>query len=437
MVRCCSGRWALVLVIGEGFSLFSTTEPGSQANKAAAAQQRAEAAADAGQRAERSHSPGCAGTIELRAQRRVARANHQRRSCRTRSAAFQSGCDRGKPTALRRSCCSVVHEEWYSAARACRRWGRDACINLAVDRDRPNQRGTIAPDDSVASHLRRTLADRAVAQSSRARDPRTCAGARPRHPNQTVLSRANSNFARRAAPARGPPRRRAQDLIRRESGCADSCSNTHPSSDRSDTRRGVSAVRRRTASPRLQDLIVVVGRVLGGSPSAFGCLRAIGRRHQWRTGDGGPPACLTWFCRSNRSHRSALEPLARALPHAERPATGEEPTIGLCVVARQSPLAQARVRFVAEGQFRHTRRLGQIAACLSRAASAGSRAPCRDRGAAAKECAARFLIDLMTRQGADDRRSESRADGTLGPPRRCDPRSAFWVAIINATRGHA
>jgi hypothetical protein len=180
----------------------------------------------------------------------------------------------------------------------------------------------------------------------------------------------------------------------------------------------------------LQDLIVVVGRVLqfaitfGSYERPPDDLNADGR---WRSA-----GLLDVVLQIETDHSAAtLEPLARAVAGSRETREGEEPTIGLCVVARQSAARGRLAKLIAQGQFPDIR-VVSVKSLLSLAAYISA-----DRVSHAEvvellrtSAALDFMIDLMTRPGAGDRSSESRVNG--GRRSAVDePRPAFWVAILS------
>jgi len=180
----------------------------------------------------------------------------------------------------------------------------------------------------------------------------------------------------------------------------------------------------------LQDLIVVVGRALrfavtfGVYERSADNLEAHGR---WRSA-----GLLDVVLQIETDHTSAtLEPLARAVAAGAAAANGEPPTIGLCVVARQSAARGKIASLVAQGQFPDIR----VVSARSLLSLAAHAAAGRVRHAEIVELLRTnaqldFMIDLMTRPGAADRSSEPLAAGAEGVTV-TDRRGAFWVAIIN------
>jgi hypothetical protein len=180
----------------------------------------------------------------------------------------------------------------------------------------------------------------------------------------------------------------------------------------------------------LQDLIVVVGRVLQFAIT-FGVYERpadeLSTQGRWRSA-----GLLDVVLQIETDHTPAtLEPLARAVEASQTAAGGEESTIGLCVVARQSAARGRLARLVAQGQFPDIR-VVSVKSLLSLAAHVAA-----DRVSHAEvvellrtSAALDFMIDLMTRPGANAPSSESREDGQWRSAVD-DPRPAFWVAVIS------
>jgi hypothetical protein len=178
----------------------------------------------------------------------------------------------------------------------------------------------------------------------------------------------------------------------------------------------------------LQDLIVVLGRVLrfgvtfGTYERSSDDLNAHGR---WRSA-----GLLDVVLQIETDHTAAtLEPLARAV--AANRAAGEQSTIGLCVVARQSAARGKLATLIAQGEFPDIR-VVSARSLLSLAAHASA-----DRVSHAEvvellrtSAALDFMIDLMTRPGGGDRSSEVGAEERSRAPVP-DPQPACWVAIIS------
>jgi hypothetical protein len=178
----------------------------------------------------------------------------------------------------------------------------------------------------------------------------------------------------------------------------------------------------------LQDLIVVIGRVLqfaitfgpyegsADDPNSHG---------QWRS-----PSLLDVLLQIETDHTSAmLDPLAHAV--AASRAAGAESTIGLCVVARQSAARGKLVKLIAQGQFPDIR-VVSVKSLLSLAAHVSA-----DRMTHAEtvellrtSAALDFMIDLMTRPAAVGPAHEANLD--VRPPSDVEePRPAFWVAVVS------
>jgi hypothetical protein len=179
----------------------------------------------------------------------------------------------------------------------------------------------------------------------------------------------------------------------------------------------------------LQDLIVVVGRVLQFA-TTFGVYDRSGddlnTHGRWRSA-----GLLDVVLQIETDHTAAtLEPLARAV--ADRAAgDGEESAIGLCVVARQSAARGRLARLIALGQFPDIR-VVSVRSLLSLAAHVSAE---RVSHAEVVEllrtsAALDFMIELMTRPTADSRSGEPRADGRWRTAVD-DGRPAFWVAVIS------
>jgi len=181
----------------------------------------------------------------------------------------------------------------------------------------------------------------------------------------------------------------------------------------------------------LQDLIVVVGRVLRFAIT-FGSYERtaddFNTYSRWRSA-----GLLDVVLQIESDHTAAtLEPLARAVAASRAAGDGEEPPIGLCVVARQSAARGKLARLIAQEQFPDLR-VVSVRSLLSLAAHVSA-----DRVSHAEavellrtNTALDFMIDLMTRPGASGGQpGESRVerrwqfDST-------DSRPSFWVAIIS------
>ena len=180
----------------------------------------------------------------------------------------------------------------------------------------------------------------------------------------------------------------------------------------------------------LQDLVVVVGRVLRFAVT-FGVYERSGddirTDARWRSA-----GLLDAVLQIETDHTAAnLEPLARAVAASRAAGDGQEPTIGLCVVARQSAASGKLARLIAQEQFPDIR-VVSVRSLLSLAAHVAA-----DRVSHAEavellrtSAALDFMIDLMTRPGAGGRPDESRTNGN-GHSKTDDDRSSFWVAIIS------
>jgi hypothetical protein len=180
----------------------------------------------------------------------------------------------------------------------------------------------------------------------------------------------------------------------------------------------------------LQDLIVVVGRVLG-FVITFGIYERsaddLTTHARWRSA-----GLLDVVLQIETDHTAAtLEPLARAVTESRAAGDGSECTIGLCVVARQSAASGRLAKLIAHQQFPDIR----VVSARSLLALAAHVSADRVRHAEVVELlrtssALDFMIDLMTRPDAGSRPAESRADGRWRAAIDEPPR-AFWVAIIN------
>jgi hypothetical protein len=179
----------------------------------------------------------------------------------------------------------------------------------------------------------------------------------------------------------------------------------------------------------LQDLIVVVGRVLRFAITFTGYERSadeLNTHGRWRSA-----GLLDVVLQIETDHTAgALEPLARAVTENRAAGDGDECTIGLCVVARQSAASGRLAKLIADDQFPgirvvSARSLLSLAAHVSADRVSHSEVVELLRTSQALD----FMIDLMTRPGAGGRSSESRADG--GRFAADDSRPAFWVAIVS------
>jgi len=180
----------------------------------------------------------------------------------------------------------------------------------------------------------------------------------------------------------------------------------------------------------LQDLIVVIGRVLGFAVT-FGCYEGaagdVGAHGRWRSA-----GLLEVVLQIETDHTVAtLDPLARAVSARRAAGDCEAFAIGLCVVARQSAARSKLAKQMAHGQFADIR-VVSVGSLLSLAAHVAA-----DRVTHAEvvellqtSAALDFMIDLMTRPDAAVRPSESSPDerrrSTVD-----DPHPAFWVAIVS------
>src|SRR5580765_1887614 len=180
----------------------------------------------------------------------------------------------------------------------------------------------------------------------------------------------------------------------------------------------------------LQDLIVVVGRVLQFAIS-FGSYErsadGLDTHGRWRSA-----GLVDVVLQIETDHTAAtLEPLARAVRQSAAAGDGNESTIGLCVVARQSAASGRLARLIAHEQYPDIR-VVSARSLLSLAAHVSA-----DRVSHAEavellrtSSALDFMIDLMTRPGAGGRPAGSPADGRVRAAID-DPLPGFWVAIIN------
>jgi hypothetical protein len=181
----------------------------------------------------------------------------------------------------------------------------------------------------------------------------------------------------------------------------------------------------------LQDLIVVVGRILRFAIT-FGTYERstedLSTHGRWRSA-----GLLDVVLQIETDHTGAsLEPLARAVAASRAAPDGEELKIGLCVVARQSAARGKLVRQIAEGQFQDIRVVSVRSLLLLAAHVAADRVGHAEVVELLHTSAALdFMIDLVTRPDAGDRSSESRADEGVRPAALAEPRPAYWVAIVN------
>jgi hypothetical protein len=180
----------------------------------------------------------------------------------------------------------------------------------------------------------------------------------------------------------------------------------------------------------LQDLIVVLGRALQFGIT-FGTYEGSGddlnTRGRWRSASH-----LDVVLHVETDHTAAaLEPIAHAVAASKAAADGNQATIGLCVVARQSTSHGKLTKLVAQGQYPDIR-VVSVKSLLSLAALVAA-----DRvthaevvGLLETSAALDFMVELMTRpvganppaESAADRRARATEDET---------RPAFWVAIVS------
>jgi hypothetical protein len=180
----------------------------------------------------------------------------------------------------------------------------------------------------------------------------------------------------------------------------------------------------------LQDLIIVIGRVLRFAIT-FGVYERsadeLNTQGRWRSA-----GLLDVVLQIETDHTAAtLEPLARAVAERRAAGDGDECTIGLCVVARQSAASGRLARLIAHEQFPDIR-VVSARSLLSLAAhvSAGRVSHAEVVELLRTSPALDFMIELMTRPGAGGRSGESQSDGGWRSAAD-DPRPAFWVAIVN------
>jgi hypothetical protein len=179
----------------------------------------------------------------------------------------------------------------------------------------------------------------------------------------------------------------------------------------------------------LQDLIVVVGRVLGFAVT-FGSYERtaddFNTHGRWRSA-----GLLDVALQIETDHTAAtLEPLVHAVTASGTACDGEEPRIGLCVVARQSAAGGKLARLIAQGQSPDIR-VVSVRSLLSLAAHvAGDRVKHDEVVELLRTSPALdFMIDLMTRPGAGGRAGEPNGNGHRQSADDTG-RPAFWVAII-------
>jgi hypothetical protein len=178
-----------------------------------------------------------------------------------------------------------------------------------------------------------------------------------------------------------------------------------------------------------QDLIVIVGRVLRFAVT-FGAYEASvddpSAHGRWRSA-----GLLDVVLQIETDHTAAtLEPLARSVAGGGASGDGEEPTIGLCVVSRQSVSRGKLGGLVAQGQFRDIR----VVSARSLLALAAHVSAGRVRHAEVVELLRTsaqldFMIDLLTRPSAGDRPNESRSE-SVRHSTADGAQPSFWVAVI-------
>jgi hypothetical protein len=176
-----------------------------------------------------------------------------------------------------------------------------------------------------------------------------------------------------------------------------------------------------------QDLIAVLGRILQfavmfgtyeGSPDDSTTYA------RWRS-----PGQLDVVLQIETDHASGgLELLARAIAASESTAEGEEPTIGLCVISRNSIARGRLAKLMSEGQFPGVR-VASVQSLLSLASHvATSRVSHAEAVELLKSSASLdFMIDLIMRPAATNPPGEVAADDHSID----GVQPAFWVAIIN------
>ncbi len=151
-----------------------------------------------------------------------------------------------------------------------------------------------------------------------------------------------------------------------------------------------------THLPTIQTLVEECQRSVGGFGVYERSADDINAHGRWRSA-----GLLDVVLQIETDHTAAtLEPLARAVAACGAAGTGEEPTIGLCVVARQSAARGKLASLVAQGQFPGIH-VVSARSLLSLAAHASAG---RVRHAEIVELLRRseqldFMIDLMTRPG--------------------------------------
>jgi len=180
----------------------------------------------------------------------------------------------------------------------------------------------------------------------------------------------------------------------------------------------------------LQDLIAVVGRVLGFTitfGSYEGTADDADAPGRWRSA-----GLLDVVLQIETDQTAAtLEPLAHAVAAHRTAGDCEALTIGLCVVARQAAARGKLAKQIAQGQFADIR-VVSVGSLLSLAAHVAA-----DRVSHAEvvellqtSAALDFMIDLMTRPDAAVRSSEPSTEERRRPVVD-EARPAFWVAIIS------
>jgi hypothetical protein len=180
----------------------------------------------------------------------------------------------------------------------------------------------------------------------------------------------------------------------------------------------------------LQDLIAVVGRALQFAVTFGRYERSaddLSTHARWRSA-----GLLDVVVQIETDHSAAtLEPLARAVAASRTEAAGEQPTMGLCVVARQSAARGKLAKAVAEGQFPDIR-IVSVKSLLSLAAHAAANRVSHAEVVELLRTSASldFMIDLMTRRDAPEQASEPPAEERRHFEND-DSRPAFWVAIIS------
>ena len=194
-----------------------------------------------------------------------------------------------------------------------------------------------------------------------------------------------------------------------------------------DCQRSVGEQRHRA----LQDLIVIVGRLLGFA-IAFGPYGSADDAEvdgHWRS-----PGLLdvALEIRTDQTAAATLESFARAVAAAGAAAgVGRESAIGLCVVARQYAARASLTHLLAANSQFTDIRVVSVRSLLSLVAhvSAARLSHADVVQLLQSGFALDFVIDLLDRRAADQPRGESPVDpGRPAPADRHDP--AFWVATI-------